>query len=416
MKMRSSRVTRHARVARLAGTSLAAALVAGCSGTGTTAPGSVAATGEDSGVVPNPGGGEVGDAATPVTTGDASPPADTGTTAPLPDAASSSDAAPIAACASTASIAAIMKQYGSGSTASTVTPMGARFESAAQALPISAANVAFLATASSNPSPSDATSASGLSWQSVTVSLYPSGTPSPEDIMQHDIGDCDGDSALASMAYVNPRLVQSVITDNGDGTYRIAMFDPMGAPITVQVDSTVLVESGSSNLGQVSAADGSADWATILEKAVMKYDYAYNMVGQLDGIGSETLVPMFTGTGGSIAISPGSLTPAQFQEVITVSLAAGDFITGGFNQVLTLGLDQTVTAHGYAIMIPTDPGVDMTDSETPGESTRGRTRTRAGTTPARTACFRSRSRRPPRRGQRSSIFASSIPPPPLAPG
>ena len=113
----------------------------------------------------------------------AATPGSDGSTAPPPDAASafdaaSADAAPIVACASTASISAIMKQYGSGSTASTVTPMGARFESAAQALPISAANLSFLATASSNPSPSDATSASGLSWQSVTVGLYPSGTPS----------------------------------------------------------------------------------------------------------------------------------------------------------------------------------------------------------------------------------------------
>jgi len=144
------------------------------------------------------------------------------------------------------------------------------------------------------------------------------------------------------------------------------MFDPMGKPIRVSVDSEVLVDTGNtSSLGQVSANDGSVDWATILEKAVMKYDYAYGMVGQIDGIGSEELIPMFTGTGTSIAISPGSLTPAQFQQVVTVSLAAGQFITGGFNQVLTIGQDQTVTAHGYAVMVPTDPSADMTDMRNP---------------------------------------------------
>jgi hypothetical protein len=134
----------------------------------------------------------------------------------------------------------------------------------------------------------------------------------------------------------------------------------------VAIDSQVLVEGGNpNNLGEVSARDGSADWATVLEKAVMKYDYAYNMVGQIDGIGSEEMIPMFTGTGGSFAISPGSLTPAQFQQVVSVSLGAGKFITGGFNQVLTLGQDQTVTAHGYAVMIPTDPDTDMTDMRNP---------------------------------------------------
>ena len=297
--------------------------------------------------------------------------------------------------------------------------MGTRFESAAQAGPISAANATFLATASSNPDISDATSATGLSWKTLTVDLYPSGAPSPEDIMQHDIGDCDGDSAIASMAYVNPDLVQSVIKDNGDGTYTVAMFDPMGKPITVTVDSEFLVETGGTNLGQISASDGSADWATVLEKAVMKYDYAYGMVPVRSTVASalETLVPMFTGTGNSIAISPGSLTPAQFQQVVTVSLAAGDFITGGFNQVLTIGQDQTVTAHGYAVMVPNDQSTDMTDKRNPwgiksvradaSQSGYGHEHRR------RAPDSRSRRRRPT--GRRSSIFASSIPRWPSAP-
>ncbi len=241
---------------------------------------------------------------------DAGPTADAGYASPdaqaAPDAAAPDAAAPVMACTSNASISALLAQYGSDSTVSAITPMGTRFEAAAQAGPISASNAALLSTASANPDVSAATSATGLEWQSVAVRLYPSGTPSPEDIMQHDIGDCDGDSALASMAYVNPHLVTSRITDNGDGTFAVAMFDPMGKPITVAVSSEVLVESGgSSNLGQVSANDGTADWATILEKAVMKYDYAYNMVGQLDGIGSEEMVPMFTGTGEASPSPPG---------------------------------------------------------------------------------------------------------------
>jgi hypothetical protein len=283
-----------------------------------------------------------------------------------PDAGSAPDAAPVATCGTTAAIGTLLAQFGSGSTASTITPMGARFEAAAQAGPLSAAFATFLSTAASNPPVSDATSATSLEWQTVTVGLYPSGTPSPEDVNQHAIGDCDGDSALASMAYVNPTFVRSLIADDGDGTFNVSMFDPTGKPITVVVDSEVLVDDGSSGtIGQVSAKDGSADWATILEKAVMKYDYAYAMVGQIDGIGSEELVPMFTGTGGSIAFAPGTLTPSQLQQVVTVSLAAGKFVTGGFNQALALGEDQTVTAHGYAIMVPTDPSLDMVDMRNP---------------------------------------------------
>ena len=342
---------------------------AGCSQSATYAPGDSPQGGDpsvnDAGSLPSSDAGGVIalDASPPGKSDDAGAPATPDTGA---GPGHEPDAAPAAQCGTTTSISAILAKYGSDSTASTVTPMGTRFESAAKAGAISAANAALLSTASSNADVAQATSATGLGWQKVAVKLYPSGTPSPEDIMQHAIGDCDGDSAMASMAYVNPAFVQSLIKDNGDGTYTIAMFDPMGKPITVVVDSTVLVDSGdATNIGQVTAADGSADWATILEKAVMKYDAAYGMVGQIDGIGSEQIIPMFTGTGGSIAISPGSLTPAQFQQVVTVSLAAGQFITGGFNQELALGQDETVTAHGYAVMVPTDPSTDMSDMRNP---------------------------------------------------
>jgi hypothetical protein len=312
-------------------------------------------TSEDAGVAPFDSGAPSADAAPPADAApfDAAPPV-------------SPDAAVTPTCGSTSTIDALLAQYGSGSTASTITPMGTRFESAAAAGPLSAANASFLAAATSNPTIAQATSATGLEWKTVSVTPYPSGAPTPEDISQHAIGDCDGDSALAMMAYVNPALVASALTDHHDGTYSVAMFDPMGKPITVAVDSEVLVDSSDgTSLGQVSAKDGSADWATILEKAVMKYDEAYGMVGVLDGIGSETLVPMFTGNGASIAIAPGSLTPDQMQQVVTVSLAAGKFITGGFNQVVSLGQDETVTAHGYAVMVPSDPASDMVDMRNP---------------------------------------------------
>lgn len=367
-------------VALLAGLA-GAAMAFGCSGgQGSTAgpggetPSADGGTTSGGGSQSSEGGAPTEPDAGPAQTGgqgtpdSGAPTSDTGTSPPGDAGADdgSSGTGPKNVCASNASISALLTQYGSDPTTSTLTPMGARFETAAQGLPISATNQASLTTASSNPDVAQATSASGLSWQSVTVKLYPSGTPKPEDVMQHDIGDCDGDSAMASMAYVNPGLLQSVLKDNGDGTFDVSMFDPMGHPITVSVDSEVLLD-GSGSIGEVSAGDGqSADWATVLEKAVMKYDAAYGMVGQIDGIGSETLIPMFTGVGGSIAISPGSLTPQQFQQVVTVSLAAGKFITGGFNQDgLTIGQDSTVTAHGYAMMVPTDPASDMSDMRNP---------------------------------------------------
>jgi hypothetical protein len=316
------------------------------------------------GAVHEPGGGGTG-TPTPGGNGDTTPTPppvgqpDGGT---LPDPGST----PSTPCGTTASIASLLSQYGDDSTHWDKTPMGTRFEAVLGALPLSAQKAAFLADPAANPTVSDATEATDLVWHPVAMTLFPSGDPSPADIMQHAIGDCDGDSAMASMAYMNPQLVKSLIHDNHDGTYAVAMFDPAGKPISVLVDSTVLVDpSDATSLGAVSGKQGNGDWATVLEKAVMKYDAAYGTVGQIDGIGSEVLIPMFTGNGDSLAIGPGKLTAAQLQQVVMVSLAAGKLITGGFNQELPIGQDQTVTAHGYAVMVPTDPATDLADMRNP---------------------------------------------------
>ncbi len=124
------------------------------------------------------------------------------------------------------------------------------------------------------------------------MTLYPApdGLPEPADVNQHDIGNCDGCSALASMAYVNPQYIQSLITFNGDGTYTVNMFDPNGMPITVSVDSQFLVESGSTNLGQVSGKNNAACWSTVLEKAYFKYNQIYGIVSDVNGIGSGVIM------------------------------------------------------------------------------------------------------------------------------
>ena len=234
-----------------------------------------------------------------------------------------------------------------GSTQSSVTPMGTQFEGQASKVP-SAAELSFLSDPAQEPAiPVDV---SGGHLQTFTVKLYPFGSPVPADINQHMIGDCDGDSAMASMAYVAPGFVKSLITDNLNGTYSVAMYDPKGQRITVKVDSQFLADSGN-NLGAVSAKDGSADWATVLEKAIMKYLKVYPVVGDIGGIGSEHTTPMFTGVGTSFAFDRGKLTSDQLARVVKVSLANGKFVTGGFGATLAIGKDNTVTGHGYACVV-----------------------------------------------------------------
>ena len=213
--------------------------------------------------------------------------------------------------------------------------------------------LAFLHDASKQPPIPGSTS--GLHLKALAVTLYPSGagTPIPADINQHAIGNCDGDTAMASMAYSNPGFVKSLITDNHDDTFTVAMYDPLGKRLTVSLDNQFLVDS-SGNLGAVSGKKGEADWATILEKATMKYIKVFAVVGDIGGIGSEHQTPMFTGVGGSFAFDRGVLSPADLTRVVKASLAEGKLISGGFGiegKALASGL-QTVTAHGYAVFVP----------------------------------------------------------------
>jgi len=238
----------------------------------------------------------------------------------------------------------------SQSTVSSKTPMGTRFETPATHVATSA-ELAFLGDASKSPDvPS---SLSGMKMKAFPVTLYPSGAPTPADINQHGIGDCDGDTAMASMAYMNADFVKSIITDNHDNTYSIAMYDPHGKPFTVKVDNRFLADSGGS-IQAVTGKNDVANWATVLEKAVMKYNQVYNFIDDIQGIGSEHLTPLFTGEGGSLAFDRGVLSPEQLTRVVKASLAAGKFVSGGFGDEKALGKYQAITAHGYAVFVPAD--------------------------------------------------------------
>lgn len=240
--------------------------------------------------------------------------------------------------------------YSSGSTYSAKTPMGIHFEN----LHVTTdGDLKWLNAPDSEP-PVPA-SASGLHWATFHVNLYLYGEPDPADVNQHAIGDCDGLAALACMAYEVPGFIKNIIKNNGDGSYTVAMYDPQGKAITVTVSSKFLAGSG----GEIEAcsAQGSnvATWATVLEKAMMKYNVIYKFVSDIGGVGSEYTTPLFTGQGNSFAFAPGTLTPQHLQKVVRTCLAKGEFITGGFNKAgQLLGGDLTVTGHAYTVVISTD--------------------------------------------------------------
>lgn len=240
--------------------------------------------------------------------------------------------------------------YMSGSTYSSSTPMGTHFEGLKEA---SASELAWLAKASENPP----VEASGLSedsykWTAVDVNLYPYTDPMLADVNQHSIGDCCLCAVLGAFAYMHPDFIKSIISSSGT-TFSVKMYNPDGEAITVAVNNEVICD-GSGNIAAVSGKNNTATWSTILEKAVMKWEYVYEQSYPLGGIGTEVVAPLFTGDGDSFAFSANVLTASQLADVATTGLGLGYFLVGGFseNGVVVDDPFMSVSGHAFTILAP----------------------------------------------------------------
>ncbi len=239
----------------------------------------------------------------------------------------------------------------SGWSNSDVTPMGNRFEKAREA---TADDLAWLANASENP-PVEAAGIGG-NWISCPVNLYPYGSPVPADVNQHAIGDCCMCAVFASLAYMHPDFIKNIIKVNGS-TYKVTMYNPKGEPITVAVNNEFICD-GNGNISQLSGKNNTACWSTIMEKALMKYEYVYRVDYPIGGIGTEWSAPPFTGCGDSFAFSPESLTPDQMSRVAKTVVDLGYIAICGFrqNDVIVDDPFKSVSAHAFTVMYPQKSG------------------------------------------------------------
>ena len=212
----------------------------------------------------------------------------------------------------------------------------------------------WLATASNEPNLIP--SASSLTqFKSFVVTLYPYGSPMPADVNQHSIGDCSALAVFASFAYLYPNFIKDIITDNGNRTYTVAMFDPQGNPVNVTVTSNFLADANG-NIGCVTGISNRPTWSTVLEKAMMKWEKIYKVNEDIGGIGSEHVAPLFTGNGDSFAFSSNVLTSSQLKRAVVASLNQGKITIGGFTKsdVQVNGNHKTVAGHAFTLMYSLD--------------------------------------------------------------
>ncbi len=188
------------------------------------------------------------------------------------------------------------------------------------------------------------------------VKLYPSGNPVFSDANQRTIDNCSVIAALAAMAYSQPEFIKSIIKDNGDKTYTISIFDPQGKPLKVSVNSNFLSKNGKT-LGVI-GKNKEANWSSVLEKALMKYNHIYKISDTYDlgrRVGAEHALPIFTGNGDSYGFAPYTISPKNLARAINAWLDQGKFVVGGFN-TSNIAVDGStiVRGHVYSVMRSSD--------------------------------------------------------------
>lgn len=243
-----------------------------------------------------------------------------------------------------------------GNSHSDKTPMGRHFENYAAATD---ADKEWLADPNNQPDMSwHELNGSNRTWQARTITLYPmnSGTPVPADVNQHGIGDCCMCAVFASFAYIYPEWIKSIIEKDGNN-YTVHMFDPKGNPVDVVVDNKVFSNS-SNDVFQLSGKNGKYNWATIMEKALMKWETRFKC-NKIGGIGTEHAAPPFTGNGDSYSFDWGDkLYNSEYQMLVNYAIDNGMISVGGFHvSDVLMGDLKSVTGHAFTVM-KTDEGAD----------------------------------------------------------
>ena len=244
--------------------------------------------------------------------------------------------------------------YATGYTQSGKTPMGTQHENGATA---SEEDLQWLKDASKEPD-----NFGNLTWSYFSVSsLYPFGIPKPADVNQHLIGDCCACAVMSSMAYLYPGYIKDMIRANSDNTeFVVTLYDPKGKKVEVGVSNSFVADG--SKVGAASGKNDQVTWATVLEKAVMKWKQVYAGTSDIGGIATEYVAAIFVGNGNSFAFNPNVLSAEELERVVSVSLQQGKMVVGGFKEsdLPVNNTYKTVNYHAYSFHLSNDASVLFT--------------------------------------------------------
>ena len=111
---------------------------------------------------------------------------------------------------------------------------------------------------------------SATTFTFTTGALYSTNGIYAADPSQGGIGDCYLIAAIVEVALDQPTLIQSMFTDNGNGTYGVRLYAPNGKATYVTVSDAL------PNGDWTAHTASGAQWVTLLEKAYVEYVAEFN--------------------------------------------------------------------------------------------------------------------------------------------
>jgi hypothetical protein len=173
----------------------------------------------------------------------------------------------------------------------------------------------------------------------VSLPLYGAAGPNMADINQGDLGDCFFLAPLAEVAAMDPSAIQSMITDNGNGSYGVA-FSVNGKADFVTVDTEL------ANGGTI-FNHGADDWASLVEKAYAQLQAGGNVTGNSSGLGNSY---SNLANGGS---------PESALEAVTGAAAIMDYVADGASW-------KSYTFDGPSLTVPNNPKASSVTASSSG--------------------------------------------------
>ena len=166
-----------------------------------------------------------------------------------------------------------------------------------------------------------------------TPSLYePTGVPLATDVLQGGDSDCYLMASLADVAYIDPTMIENMITDNGNGTYTIRYYESQtanpGNPVYVTVDNKL--PNGGAVFDNPQVSGSTVLWAALAEKAYAELRFGDYSYADLSGSSSTHALAVITGRPApDTAYNPLPATTDSFDATAANALSQGQFVTLG---------------------------------------------------------------------------------------